>query len=146
MQENLAYMLAVVGADAGSVALSGEPLSVGQIAAYVVAILVSGGAAWKVLPILLARLGVALAGAKSEKDAIERLEGQLAVERQAASDARAAANAAFKERNDILRELATVQAQLAALTERSTYQASTIATLTDEVKRLQEVIHGKKPL
>ena len=146
MHENLVHMLAVVGADAGSVALSGEPLSVGQIAAYVVAILVSGGAAWKVLPILLARLGVALAGAKSEKNQIEILQAQLAEERQATAEARLAANAAFKERNDILRELGTVQAQLAALTERSNYQAQTIDTLTNEVKRLQEIINGKKAL
>lgn len=146
MPEHLTQMLAVVGADAGSMALAGEPLSISQIVGYLAAILVGGGAAYKVIPILLARLGVALAGAKSEKDAIERLEGQLAVERQAASDARAAANAAFKERNDILRELAAVQAQLAALTERSAFQAQTIAALTDEVKRLQEVIHGKKTI
>lgn len=150
MQENLGYMLAVVGSDAVSAAAAGEPLTLSQIVGYLVAALVGGGAMWKVLPILMARLAVSAAGAKSEKDAIERLEGQLAVERQAAEAARASANDAFKQRNDIYLELAKVQAQLAALNERSAYQAQTIerqntliAELTAQVQALQGEVRGK---
>jgi hypothetical protein len=150
MQENLGYLLAVVGSDAVTAAAAGEPLTISQIVGYLVAALVGGGAMWKVLPILIARLGVSLAGAKSEKDAIERLEAQLAVERQVSAAARDAANVAFKERNDILRELAAVQAQLAGLTERSAYQAQTIekqnsliVELTAQVRALQGEVRGK---
>ena len=74
-------MLAVVGANSVAAAAAGEPLTLSQIVVYLVAALVGGGAMWKVLPILMARLAVSVAGAKSEKDAIERLEAQLAVER-----------------------------------------------------------------
>lgn len=150
MQENLGYLLAVVGTDAASAAAAGEPLTLSQIVGYLVAALIGGGAMWKVLPILMARLAVSAAGAKSEKDAIERLEGQLAVERQAAEAARASANDAFKQRNDIYLELAKVQAQLAALNERSAYQAQTIerqntliAELTAQVQALQGEVRGK---
>lgn len=150
MQENLGFMLSVVGADAMNAAAAGEPLTLSQIIGYLVAALVGGGAMWKVLPILMARLAVSAAGAKSEKDAIERLEGQLAVERQATADARNAANEAYKQRNDIYLELAKVQAQLAALNERSTHQAQTIerqntliAELTEQVRALQGEVRGK---
>lgn len=150
MQENLGYLLAVVGTDAANAAAAGEPLTLSQIVGYLVAALIGGGAMWKVLPILMARLAVSAAGAKSEKDAIERLEGQLAVERQAAEAARASANDAFKQRNDIYLELAKVQAQLAALNERSAYQAQTIerqntliAELTAQVQALQGEVRGK---
>lgn len=150
MQENLGFMLSVIGADAMNAAAAGEPLTLSQIIGYLVAALVGGGAMWKVLPILMARLAVSAAGAKSEKDAIERLEGQLAVERQAAADARNAANEAYKQRNDIYLELAKVQAQLAALNERSTHQAQTIerqntliAELTEQVRALQGEVRGK---
>nr|WP_313658857.1 hypothetical protein [Achromobacter ruhlandii] len=150
MQENLGFLLAVVGTDAASAAAAGEPLTLSQIVGYLVAALIGGGAMWKVLPILMARLAVSAAGAKSEKDAIERLEGQLAVERQAAEAARASANDAFKQRNDIYLELAKVQAQLAALNERSAYQAQTIerqntliAELTAQVQALQGEVRGK---
>lgn len=150
MQENLGYLLAVVGTDAANAAVAGEPLTLSQIVGYLVAALIGGGAMWKVLPILMARLAVSAAGAKSEKDAIERLEGQLAVERQAAEAARASANDAFKQRNDIYLELAKVQAQLAALNERSAYQAQTIerqntliAELTAQVQALQGEVRGK---
>ncbi|WP_338881587.1 hypothetical protein WHX56_14245 [Achromobacter veterisilvae] len=143
-------MLSVVGADAMNAAAAGEPLTLSQIIGYLVAALVGGGAMWKVLPILMARLAVSAAGAKSEKDAIERLEGQLAVERQAAADARNAANEAYKQRNDIYLDLAKVQAQLAALNERSTHQAQTIerqntliAELTEQVRALQGEVRGK---
>ena len=47
-------------------------------------------------------------------------------ERQAAAQARQDANAAYNERNDILREMGDVKAQLAGLTERSAIQAQTI--------------------
>ncbi|WP_063582846.1 hypothetical protein [Achromobacter ruhlandii] len=150
MQENLGYLLAVIGTDAASAAAAGEPLTLSQIVGYLVAALIGGGAMWKVLPILMARLAVSAAGAKSEKDAIERLEGQLAVERQGALAARASANDAFKQRNDIYLELAKVQAQLAALNERSAYQAQTIerqntliAELTAQVQALQGEVRGK---
>lgn len=150
MQENLGYLLAVVGADAITVATAGESLSVSQIVGYLVAVLVGGGAAWKALPILAARLAVSMAGAKSEKDAIERLESQLAVERQATAVERARADMAYKERNDILRELGEVRAQLAALVERAAHQAATIEQqtrviqdLTSQVRSLQEEIRGK---
>jgi len=150
MHENLAYMLAVVGTDAATAAAAGEPLSMSQIVGLIVVSLLGGGAAWKVIPILMARLAVSAAGAKSERDAIERLEGQLAVERQAAQAARDAANDAFKQRNDIYMELADAKAQLAALTERVSFQAQTIerqnaliADLTAQVKTLQEEIRGK---
>ncbi len=150
MQENLGFMLSVVGADAVTAAAAGEPLTMSQIVGYVVAVLVSGGAMWKVLPILLARLSVAVAGAKSEKDAIERLEAQLAVERQAAEVARASANEAYKQRNDLYLDLAKVQAELAALNERTAYQAQTIerqnmliAELTAQVRALQGEVRGK---
>lgn len=150
MQENLGYLLAVVGTDAASAAAAGDPLTLSQIVGYLVAALIGGGAMWKVLPILMARLAVSAAGAKSEKDAIDRLEGQLAVERQAAEAARASANDAFKQRNDIYLELAKVQAQLAALNERSAYQAQTIerqntliAELTAQVQALQGEVRGK---
>lgn len=150
MQENLGFMLSVIGADAMNAAAAGEPLTLSQIIGYLVAALVGGGAMWKVLPILMARLAVSAAGAKSEKDAIERLEGQLAVERQATADARNAANEAYKQRNDIYLELAKVQAQLAALNERSTHQAQTIerqntliAELTEQVRALQGEVRGK---
>lgn len=143
MQENLGYMLAVVGADAVSAAAAGEPLTLSQIVGYLVATLIGGGAVWKVLPILTARLGVSLAGAKSEKDAIERLEGQLAVERQAAEAARISANEAHKQRNEIYLELAKFQAQVAALTERAEFQAQTIADLKSQVAALKEEIRGK---
>ncbi|UXL06491.1 hypothetical protein [Achromobacter xylosoxidans] len=146
----MGYLLAVVGTDAASAAAAGEPLTLSQIVGYLVAALIGGGAMWKVLPILMARLAVSAAGAKSEKDAIERLEGQLAVERQAAEAARASANDAFKQRNDIYLELAKVQAQLAALNERSAYQAQTIerqntliAELTAQVQALQGEVRGK---
>ncbi|WP_144630276.1 hypothetical protein [Bordetella genomosp. 13] len=148
--ENMGMMLALVGAGVGAAAVSAEALSVGQIVAYIVTILVGGGAAWKVLPILLARLSVTLAGAKSERDSIERLEQQLQVERQAAVQARADANAAYKERNDILRELGDVKAQLAGLTERAAIQAQTIerqnlliSELTTQIQNLNEAVHGK---
>lgn len=150
MQENLGYMLAVVGADAVSAAAAGEPLTLSQIVGYLVAALVGGGAMWKVLPILMARLAVSVAGAKSEKDAIERLEAQLAVERQAAEVARASANEAYKQRNDLYLDLAKVQAELAALNERTAYQAQTIerqntliAELTAQVRALQGEVRGK---
>ncbi|CAB3912086.1 hypothetical protein LMG3410_04887 [Achromobacter aegrifaciens] len=150
MHENVGYMLAVIGTDAATAAAAGEPLTVSQIVGYIIAAVLGGGAAYKVIPILVARLAVSAAGAKSEKDAIERLEGQLAVERQAAQDARNAANDAFKQRNDIYMELAKVQAQLAALAERSNFQAQTIerqnsliAELTAQVRNLQEDIRGK---
>ncbi|WP_201525027.1 hypothetical protein, partial [Bordetella pseudohinzii] len=113
-----------------------------QIVGYLVAALIGGGAMWKVLPILMARLAVSAAGAKSEKDAIERLEGQLAVERQASEAARASANAAFKERNDIYLELAKVQAQLAALNERSAYQAQTIERQNTLIEELTAQVHA----
>jgi len=119
MQENLGFMLSVVGADAVSAAAAGEPLSLSQIVGYLVAALLGGGAMWKVLLILMVRLSVAMAGAKSEKDAIERLGTQLAVERQAAEVARASANEAYKQRNDLYLDLAKVQAELAALNERT---------------------------
>ncbi|ANN78899.1 hypothetical protein [Bordetella flabilis] len=155
--DTMTMMMATIAADASSAALSGDTLSIPQIAGYVAAVLIGGGAAWKVLPILLARLAVSLAGAKSEKDAIERLEGQLAVERLATEAARQAANDAYKERNDILRDLGKVQAELAGLTERSRQQAETIErqnqliekqsqrieALTGQVQQLQEAIHGK---
>ncbi|SAI58881.1 Uncharacterized protein conserved in bacteria with the myosin-like domain [Bordetella ansorpii] len=159
--ENMGMMLAVVGTDVGAIAVSGDALSVGQIVAYIVTILVGGGAAWKVLPILLARLSVTLAGAKSEQGAIERLERQLAAERQnaaaelavarqEAAQARQDANTAYKERNDILRELGDVKAQLAGLTERATAQAQTIerqnqliTELTAQIQKLNEAVHGK---
>lgn len=150
MQENLGFLLAVVATDAANAAAAGEPLTLSQIVGYMIAALLGGGAMWKVLPILMARLAVSAAGAKSEKDAIERLEGQLAVERQAAEAARASANDAFKQRNDIYLELAKVQAQLAALNERSAYQAQTIerqntliAELTAQVQALQGEVRGK---
>ncbi len=150
MRENLGYMLAVVGSDAMSAAAAGEPLSLSQILGYLVAALVGGGAAYKVLPILMARLAVSAAGAKSEKDAIERLEGQLAVERQAAELARAAANGAYKERNDILLELGKVRAEVALLTERAAHQAQTIERqnasiidLTAQIRALQGEVRGK---
>ncbi|MNU79415.1 hypothetical protein D3C71_690290 [compost metagenome] len=150
MQENLGYMLAVVGSDAVTAAAAGEPLTLSQIVGYLVAALVGGGAMWKVLPILMARLAVSAAGAKSEKDAIERLEGQLAVERQASTDARNAANEAYKQRNDLYLDLAKVQAELAALNERTAYQAQTIerqntliAELTAQVRALQGEVRGK---
>lgn len=150
MQENLGFMLSVVGADALSAAAAGEPLSISQIVGYLVAAILGGGAAVKVVPILLARLAVSAAGAKSEKDAIERLEGQLAVERQARADAWNAANEAYKQKNDLYLELAKVQAQLAALNERSTHQAQTIerqntliAELTAQVRALQGEVRGK---
>lgn len=150
MHENVGYMLAVIGTDAATAAAAGEPLTVSQIVGYIIAAVLGGGAAYKVIPILVARLAVSAAGAKSEKDAIERLEGQLAVERQAAQDARNAANDAFKQRNDIYMELAKVQAQLAALAERSNFQAQTIerqnsliSELTAQVRNLQEDIRGK---
>lgn len=150
MQENLGYMLAVVGSDAVTAAAAGEPLTLSQIVGYLVAALVGGGAMWKVLPILMARLAVSVAGAKSEKDAIERLEAQLAVERQAAEVARASANEAYKQRNDLYLDLAKVQAELAALNERTAYQAQTIerqnmliADLTAQVRALQGEVRGK---
>lgn len=150
MQENLGFLLAMVATDAANAAAAGEPLTLSQIVGYMIAALLGGGAMWKVLPILMARLAVSAAGAKSEKDAIERLEGQLAVERQAAEAARASANDAFKQRNDIYLELAKVQAQLAALNERSAYQAQTIerqntliAELTAQVQALQGEVRGK---
>lgn len=150
MRENLGYMLAVVGNDAIAAAAVGEPLSLSQLAGYVVAALVGGGAAYKVLPILMARLAVSAASARSEKDTIERLEGQLAVERLAAESAREAANGAFRERNEILLELGKVQAQVAALNERTVYQAQTIerqnaliVELTAQVRALQEEVRGK---
>ena len=150
MQENLGFMLSVVGVDAVSAAARRLPLTLSQIVGYLVATLIGGGAVWKVLPILTARLGVSLAGAKSEKDAIERLEGQLAVERQAAADARSAANEAYKQRNDLYLDLAKVQAELAALNERTAYQAQTIerqntliAELTAQVRALQGEVRGK---
>lgn len=155
--ESIGMMIATVMADASAAAVSSDTLSIPQIAAYVAAGLIGGGAAWKVLPILLARLAVTLAGAKSEKDAIERLEGQLAAANADAAAARQAANDAYKERNDILRELGKVQAELAGLTERSKMQADTIErqnqliekqsqrieVLTTQVQQLQEAIHGK---
>ena len=143
MQENLGFMLSVVGADAVSAAAAGEALTLSQIVGYLVATLIGGGAVWKVLPILTARLGVSLAGAKSEKDAIERLEGQLAVERQAAEAARISANEAHKQRNEIYLELAKFQAQVAALTERAEFQAQTIADLKSQVAALKEEVRGK---
>ena len=150
MQENLGYMLAVVGSDAATAAAAGEPLTLSQIVGYLVAALVGGGAMWKVLPILMARLAVSVAGAKSEKDAIERLEAQLAVERQAAEVARTSANEAYKQRNDLYLDLAKVQAELAALNERTAYQAQTIerqntliAELTAQVRALQGEVRGK---
>lgn len=150
MQENLGFMLSVVGADAVSAAAAGEPLTLSQIVGYLVAALMGGGAAVKVVPILWARLAVAAAGAKSEKDAIERLEGQLAVERQASAEARSAANEAYKQRNDLYLDLAKVQAELAALNERTAYQAQTIerqnaliAELTAQVRALQGEVRGK---
>lgn len=150
MQENLGFMLAVVGSDAVTAAAAGEPLTLSQIVGYLVAALLGGGAAVKVIPILLARLAVSAAGAKSEKDAIERLEGQLAVERQATADARTAANEAYKQRNDLYLDLAKVQAELAALNERTAYQAQTIerqntliAELTAQVRALQGEVRGK---
>lgn len=150
MQENLGYMLAVVGSNAITAAAAGEPLTLSQIVGYLVAALVGGGAMWKVLPILMARLAVSVAGAKSEKDAIERLEAQLAVERQAAEVARASANEAYKQRNDLYLDLAKVQAELAALNERTAYQAQTIerqntliAELTAQVRALQGEVRGK---
>jgi len=150
MHENLGYMLAVVGTDAATAAAAGEPLSMSQIVGLIIVSLLGGSAAWKVIPILMARLAVSAAGAKSEKDAIDRLEDQLAEERRAAQAARDAANDAFKQRNDIYMELAKAQAQLAALTERVSFQAQTIerqnaliADLTAQVKSLQEEIRGK---
>ncbi|MGE8629444.1 hypothetical protein [Achromobacter denitrificans] len=150
MQENLGFMLAVVGSDAATAAAAGEPLTLSQIVGYLVAALLGGGAMWKVLLILMARLSVAMAGAKSEKDAIERLETQLAVERQAAEVARASANEAYKQRNDLYLDLAKVQAELAALNERTAYQAQTIerqntliAELTAQVRALQGEVRGK---
>ncbi|WP_313064777.1 hypothetical protein [Achromobacter animicus] len=150
MQENLGFMLSVVGADAVSAAAAGEPLTLSQIVGYLVAALLGGGAMVKVVPILLARLAVSAAGAKSEKDAIERLEGQLAVERQASAEARNAANEAYKQRNDLYLDLAKVQAELAALNERTAYQAQTIerqnmliAELTAQVRALQGEVRGK---
>ncbi|MFY3082048.1 hypothetical protein ACOTF2_18455 [Achromobacter xylosoxidans] len=150
MQENLGFLLAVVGTDAVSAAAAGEPLTLSQIVGYLVAALIGGGAMWKVLPILMARLAVSAAGAKSEKDAIERLEGQLAVERQAAEAARTSANEAYKQRNDLYLDLAKVQAELAALNERTAYQAQTIerqntliAELTAQVRALQGEVRGK---
>lgn len=150
MQENLGYLLAVVGTDAATAVAAGEPLTLSQIVGYLVAALLGGGAAVKVIPILLARLAVSAAGAKSEKDAIERLEGQLAVERQASADARNAANEAYKQRNDLYLDLAKVQAELAALNERTAYQAQTIerqntliAELTAQVRALQGEVRGK---
>lgn len=150
MQENLGFLLAVVGTDAASAAAAGEPLTLSQIVGYLVAALIGGGAMWKVLPILMARLAVSAAGAKSEKDAIERLEGQLAVERQAAEAARNSANEAYKQRNDLYLDLAKVQAELAALNERTAYQAQTIerqntliAELTAQVRALQGEVRGK---
>lgn len=143
MQENLGYLLAVVGSDAVTAAAAGEPLTISQIVGYLVAALVGTGAAWKVLPILMARLAVSAAGAKSEKDAIERLEGQLAVERQAAAAARDSANEAYKQRNDIYLELAKFQAQVAALTERAEYQTQIIADLKSQLIALKEEIRGK---
>lgn len=150
MQENLGFMLSVVGADAVSAATAGEPLTLSQIVGYLIAALLGGGAAAKVIPILLARLAVSAAGAKSEKDAIERLEGQLAVERQASAEARTAANEAYKQRNDLYLDLAKVQAELAALNERTAYQAQTIerqntliAELTAQVRALQGEVRGK---
>lgn len=150
MQENLGFMLSVVGADAASAAAAGEPLTLSQIVGYLVAALLGGGAMWKVLPILMARMAVTMAGAKSEKDAIERLEGQLAVERQASAEARSSANEAYKQRNDLYLELAKVQAELAALNERTAYQAQTIerqnsliVELTAQVRALQGEVRGK---
>jgi len=150
MQESLGFMLSVVGADAVSAAAAGEPLTLSQIVGYLVAALLGGGAMWKVLPILMARMAVSMAGAKSEKDAIERLEAQLAVERQAAEAARASANEAYKQRNDLYLDLAKVQAELAALNERTAYQAQTIerqntliAELTAQVRALQGEVRGK---
>lgn len=150
MQENLGYLLAVVGTDAATAAAAGEPLTLSQIVGYLVAALLGGGAMVKVVPILLARLAVSAAGAKSEKDAIERLEGQLAVERQASAEARSAANEAYKQRNDLYLDLAKVQAELAALNERTAYQAQTIerqntliAELTAQVRALQGEVRGK---
>lgn len=150
MQENLGYMLAVIGSNSITAAAAGEPLTLSQIVGYLVAALLGGGAMWKVLPILMARMAVSMAGAKSEKDAIERLEAQLAVERQAAESARASANEAYKQRNDLYLDLAKVQAELAALNERTAYQAQTIerqntliAELTAQVRALQGEVRGK---
>ena len=155
---SLTWMTAALAVDAYGAAISEEPLSVPLIAAYILAGLIGGGAAWKVLPILLARLAVSLAGANSEKDAIARLESQWVAAIAEADAARRAANEAYRERNDILRELAQVQAQLAGLTERCKLQAETIErqnklierqserveALTVQVVQLKESIHGKE--
>ncbi|WP_454691112.1 hypothetical protein [Achromobacter aloeverae] len=143
-------MLAVISADASAAVVSPDPLSISQIAGYVAAVLVGGGAAWKVGLVLLARLSVALAGARSEKDAIARLEAQLEAALKNEADARRAANDAYRERNEILRELGNVKAELAGLTERAKLQAETIerqsqqiSDLTGQVSKLREVINGK---
>lgn len=155
--ENAGYMFAVIASDAIGVATSGDALSVPQIVGYVMAAMIGGGAAWKVVPILLARLAVSLAGAKSEKDAIERLQGQLREQIQETATARKDANEAFKERNDSLRELGDVKAELARLTERTEAQSKTIERqneiqerqtkiidqLRDEIRQLKDMIHGK---
>lgn len=155
--ENAGYMFAVIASDAIGAATSGDALSVPQIVGYVMAAMIGGGAAWKVVPILLARLAVSLAGAKSEKDAIERLQGQLREQIQETATARKDANEAFKERNDSLRELGDVKAELARLTERTEAQSRTIERqneiqerqtklidqLRDEIRQLKDMIHGK---
>lgn len=147
-------MLAPLAPGAHGLAAAGtEALGLGQILVYALTILVGGGAAWKVLPILLARLSVALAGAKSERDAIARLESQLDTERRTAAAAREDANAAYKERNDVVRELGDVKAQLAGLTERAATQVQTIERqnqlileLSAEVKaRVREASNGAQP-
>lgn len=122
----VSMVVPVMPADPGVVAASAETLDLSQLVVYVVTLLVGGGAVWKVLPILLARLSVALAGAKSERNAIERLESQLDAERKDAAVARDDANAAYRERNTIVRELGEVKVQMAVLAERATSQAQTI--------------------
>lgn len=139
----MGYLLAVVGSDAVTAAAAGEPLTLSQIVGYLVAALLGGGAMWKVLLILMARLSVAMAGAKSERDAIERLETQLAVERQAAEVARASANEAYKQRNELYLELGKFRGQVEALTERAEYQAQIIADLKSQLNALKEEIRGK---
>lgn len=150
MHENLGYLVAVVGSDAVTAFAAGEPLTSSQLVGYVVAAILGGGAAYKVLPILMARLAASAAGARSEKDAIERLEGQLAEERKNAEAARTAANGAFKERNDLVLDLGQARAEVAALTERAAYQLQTIerqsaviADLTEQLRTRQEESRGK---
>ena len=150
MGEHLGYMVGVIAADASTMAVSGDALSLPQIVGYIVAALVGGGAAWKALPILMARFAVTLAGAKSERDIIARLEAQLAAADKEADDARRWANEAFKERNDILGELGEVKAVVAQLTERTTDQAQTIERqngliqqLTEKMQQLQESFNAK---